>query len=71
MAEFAYNNAKNASTGHKLFEWYCGSLPQASDKKDVNPRSLSKSANELATKLRKLMVVCRENFQYAQELQKR
>ncbi len=70
MAEFAYNNTKNASTGHMPFELNCGYHPQASYKEDVDPRSQSKSANELATELRELMIVCRKNFQHAKELQK-
>ncbi len=48
MAEFAYNNAKNASTGHILFELNCGYHLRVSFKDDVNPRSRSRSANELA-----------------------
>ncbi len=62
MAEFAYNNAKNASTGHMPFKLNCGYPPQASYKEDIDPRSQSKSAAELATKLRELMAVYRENL---------
>ncbi len=62
MAKFAYNNAKNASTGHMPFELNCSYHPQASYKKDVNPCSQSKSADKLATKFRELMAVCRENL---------
>ncbi len=62
MAEFAYNNAKNASTGHTPFELNCGYHPRASYEEDVDPRSQSKSAAELATKLRELMTVYRETF---------
>ena len=71
MAEFAYNNAKNASTGHILFELNYGYHPRMSYKKDVNPRSQSKSADELSAELRELMIICRENLYHAQELQKR
>ena len=39
MAEFAYNNAKNASTGYTPFELNFGYHPQMSYEKDVNPRS--------------------------------
>ncbi len=39
MAEFAYNNAKNASTGYTPFKLNCGYYLQAFYKKDVNPRS--------------------------------
>ena len=70
MAEFAYNNAKNASTGYIPFVLNCGFHPRMSYKEDVNPRSQSKSADELLAKLRELMIVCRENLHYAQELQK-
>ena len=39
MAEFAYNNAKNASTGHTPFELNYGYHPRMSYKEDVDPRS--------------------------------
>ena len=71
MAEFAYNNAKNASTGHTLFELNCGYHPRMSYKEDVDPRFQSKSADELLAELRELMIVCQENLHHAQELQKR
>ncbi len=71
MAEFAHNNAKNASTGHISFELNCVYHPRVSFKEDVNPHSRSRSANELAEELRKLMEVCCQNLLHAQELQKR
>ena len=71
MAEFAYNNAKNASTGHTLFELNCGFYPRMSYKEDVDPHSQSRSADELSAEFRELMTVCRENLHHAQELQKR
>ncbi len=70
MTEFAYNNAKNARISHTLFKLNCGFHPQVSYKKDVDPRSQSKSADKLATELRELIAVCKENLQHAQELQK-
>ena len=70
MAEFAYNNAKNASNGHTLFELNCGFHPRSFYKKDVDLRSRSRTKDKLTTKLRDLMSVCRENLQHAQELQK-
>ena len=70
MAEFAYNNAKNASTGHTPFELNCGYHPRMSYEEDVDPRSQSKSADELSAELRELMIVCRKNLYHAQELQK-
>ncbi len=54
MAEFAYNNAKNASTGHTPFELNCGYHSRASYEEDIDPCSQSKSADELATELRGL-----------------
>ena len=71
MAEFAYNNAKNASTGHISFELNYGYHPQMSYKKDVDPRFQSKSADELSAELRELMIVCHKNLYHVQELQKR
>ena len=71
MTEFAYNNAKNASTGHTLFELNCGYHPRMSYEDDVNSCSRFKIADELSAELRKLMIVCRENLHHAQELQKR
>ncbi len=62
IAEFAYNNAKNASTGYTPFELKYGYHLQAFYKEDVNPCSQSKSADKLATKLRELLIVCRENI---------
>ena len=70
MAEFAYNKSKNASTGHTPFELNFGYHPRMSYKEKVDPRSQSKSANELSEELRELMIVCRENLYYAQEHQK-
>ena len=64
------NNAKNASSGHTPFELNCGYHPRMSYEEDVDPRSKSKSADELSAKLRELMIVCRENLHHAQELQK-
>ena len=39
-------------------------------KEEVNPRSKSKSTDELSVKLRELMIVCYENLHHAQKLQK-
>ena len=71
MAEFAYNNAKNASTGHTPFELNCGYHPRMSYEEDVDLRSQSKLADELSAELRELMIVCHKNLHHAQELQKR
>ena len=71
MAEFAYNNAKNASIGHIPFELNCGFHPRVSFEDNVNPRSRFCSANKLAKELRKLIDICQQNLLHAQELQKR
>ena len=71
MAEFAYNNAKNASTGHTPFELNCGFHPRVSFEDDVDPRSRSCSADELAKELRELMNIYQQNLLHIQELQKR
>ena len=70
MAEFTYNNAKNASTSHTPFELNCNYHLRVSFEKDTDPRSRSKTADELLAELRELMTVCRENLHHAQELQK-
>ena len=71
MAEFAYNNAKNASTGNTLFELNCGFHPRISFEDDVNPRSKSHSADKLAKELRELIDICQQNLLHAQEFQKK
>ena len=68
MTEFAYNNAKNASTSHMSFKLNCGFYSQTFYKKDVNLYSQSKSANKLVIELRKLITICRKNLQHAQKL---
>ena len=65
MAEFAYNNAKNASTGHTPFELNCAYHPRMSYKEDVNSRSQSKSVDKLSAELRELMIVCQKNLHHA------
>ena len=68
MAELAYNNAKNASTTHILFELNCGYHPCVSFEKNTNPRFRSKTADELSAELRKLMTVGQKNLYQAQKL---
>ncbi len=71
IAEFAYNNAKNASTGDISFELNCGYHPRVSFEEDVDLHSRSRLANELAEELRELIEVCCQNLLYVQELQKK
>ena len=71
MAEFVYNNAKNASTGHTPFELNCGYHSRMSYEEDVNPCSQSKLADKLLAELGELMIVWQENLHHAQEFQTR
>ena len=68
MAEFAYNNAKNASTSHTPFELNCGYHPQVFYKEDLDSRSKSKTAEELSSELRNLMAICQQNLHHTQKL---
>ena len=70
MAEFAYNNVKNTSTGHTPFEFNCRYHPRVSYEENLDPRSKSKTMKELSSKLRNLMAVCQQNLYHAQEFQK-
>ena len=71
MAEFTYNNAKNASTRDTPFELNCGFYPQVFFEDDLDPRSKSRSVNKLANKLKELMNICQQNLLHAQKLQKK
>ena len=71
MAEFAYNNAKNATIGHTPFELNCGYHVWMLYEEEIDSRFKSKSANKVSAQQRELMFVCRENLHHAQELQKR
>ena len=68
--KFAYNNAKNTSIGHTLFELNCGYHLCISYKKNIDLPFKSKLADKLLSKLWELMLVCCENFHHAQKLQK-
>ena len=58
MAKFAYNNAKNTSTGHTLFKLNCGYHPWVSYVKDLDLRSKLKTTEKLSSKLQNLIAVC-------------
>ena len=68
MVEFAYNNAKNASTGHTLFKLNCGYHPCVFYEKNLDLRLKSKTAEELSFELQNLMAVCQQNLHHAQKL---
>ena len=69
--KFANNNTKNASISHTPFKLNYGYHPGMSYKQNVDPRSQSKSTNELSAELRELMIVYCKNLHHAQKLQKR
>ena len=58
MAEFAYNNAKNASTGHTPFELNYNYHPCVFLEEDTDPRFRLKTADKLLVELQKLMTIC-------------
>ena len=68
IAEFAYNNAKNASTVYTQFELNCGYHPKVFFKDDIDPHLKSCSINKPAKELRELIKVCCQNLFYAQKL---
>lgn len=65
IAEFAYNNARNASTNYMLFELNCGFHSQVFYKEDLNSRSKLKAVNEIIIKLKELTIVYKKNLRYA------
>ena len=68
MAEFAYNNAKNASTGHMPFELNYNYHSQMLYEEEVDPRFKSKLANELLAELKELMIIYQKNLHHAHKL---
>ena len=68
MTEFAYNNAKNASTGHMLFELNDKYYPKMFYEEDIDLHSKLKLVDKLLAELQELMTVCHKNFYHAQEL---
>ena len=68
MAKFAYNNAKNTSTGNIPFKLNCDYHIRVSFKEDVDPRSKSRSGDKLVGEMRELIEVCCQNLLHAQEL---
>ena len=70
IVEFAYNNFKNAHTGHTSFELNCSYYPCVFFKDKYNICSRSFSAKRLVMELRKLMNVCYQNFLHTKDLQK-
>ena len=71
IAEFVYNNAKNASTNHILFKFHCGYHLKVLFKEDIDPHSRFYSADKLAKELGKMIEIHYQNLLHTQELQKR
>ena len=69
MAEFAYNNSKNANTGHTLFKLNFGDYPCVSFEDKCDTRSRSSLNKRLAIELGELMNIYCQNLLYAQDLQ--
>lgn len=67
-AKFAYNNAKNASTGYMLFEFNCGYHCYVffEDKIDLYLRFCS--VNKLTKMRRELISICYQDLLNAQKL---
>ena len=70
MAEFVYNNFKNASTSYTPFELNCSYHPCISFKDKYNAQSRSSSAKKPVVILTELMNICCQNFLHAQDLPK-
>lgn len=68
MAEFAYNNAKNTNTGQIFFKLNYAYHPRVSFGKNSDLHFRSKLAKKLSVELRNLIIICRENLCYAQNL---
>ncbi len=62
IAEFAFNNVKNASTSHTAFVLNCASYPRVFFEEDVDSHSRSRSPDELVEELKELMEVCYQNL---------
>ena len=60
MAEFAYNNAKNASISYISFKLNYRYYPHVfyEEEKIFNPYLKSKFVEELSVKLQKLIIIC-------------
>lgn len=71
MAEFACNNAKNASTSHILFKHNCEYQLRVLFDNETNSCRKSHSANELAEELIQLIEICYQNLLHRQEMQKK
>lgn len=58
MAEFIYNNVKNANNNHIFFKLNCGYHLCIFYKDDINFSFKSKLAYTLLVKFKKFMIIC-------------
>lgn len=65
MVEFSYNNAKNVSTNHTLFELNYGYHLHMSYEEDIDFCLRMKTAKELLGELQEFMSICYENLYHA------
>ena len=70
MAEFAYNNANNASTGYTPFKLNYSYHLHMFYKKHINPHSKLKLVEQLLSEPQTLMLVCYKNLHHTQQFQK-
>lgn len=68
IAEFAYNNTKNASTGCMLFELNCDYYPSMSYKEDIDLCFKLNRVEILWSKLHEHINVCQKNLYHTQKL---
>ena len=68
MAEFAYNNVKNASINYTLFKLNYSYYLRVSFEENVDFCLRSHSIDKLAQELRELIKICCQNLLYVQEL---
>ena len=70
MAEFIYNNTKNANIGHIFFKFNCKYHCYFFFKDHINSCLKFYLAEKRAKKQRNLMFICQQNLLYPQKLQK-
>ena len=64
MAEFTYNNVKNANTGYTLFKLNCEYHPRNLYKKNISFYSKLKTGQKILAKVTKLVINCQKNLYY-------
>ena len=62
------SNRSADEDGYNPFELNCGYRPRVSYEEDIDPRSRSKAADELADELKNLMTACRENLRHGLDM---